>query len=1268
MDCDDADPNVHPGATEICDGKDNNCDGSIWALDVDQDGDGVRICAGDCDDADPSRHPGATEVCNGIDDDCNGIVPMVEADVDGDGVRSCDTPPDCNDYDAAMSPSLSEVCSDKKDNNCDGSVDEAGCICPDADGDGYLLAICAGGAGDCDDTDPTVYPGAAEACGDGVDNNCDGAVDCADGSCSTDSVCVACLAGDVDGDGYSTAGGTCGPVDCDDTDARVHPGATEICDGKDNNCDGNLWSLDRDVDGDGVPVCAGDCDDTDPSRYPGATESCNGIDDDCNGIVPMVEFDLDQDGYLACGGDCMPHDAAIHPGAAEVCGDNIDQDCDGADLACVQPVDYPSQVQPIFDANCVGCHFTGGDAPDLTAGSSYAALVNGIASCAGVTLVVPGDSAGSYLVAKVSPDGTLPACGDKMPPGTAGLSQSQVDVITAWIDQGAAASAIDNDNDGYTEDVDCNDNDPNVNPGMAEVQNNGIDDDCNPATPDSPNGDPYVAVSGSTVDCQVVTVGNVGTATAWVDSTGSADLVITALATDNPLFAVDVAAITLPLTVPVGSSVSIPLTYTPVAAGNDTAILTVTSNAFNGDAAVSLLGSGYDATVTVPYADVQAIFDRSCTGCHDVSQVPDLQAGRSGTSLLAILPTCPSVYYVVPNDAATSYLVQKVDPGLTPACGGSMSSYLAPIDVETINAWISQGADAGNGLNVDADGDGYWLGVDCNDANPAVHPGAVEILFNGEDDDCDATTIDNPVIDGDGDGYDSTVDCNDSDPNINPGMTEVLENGIDDDCNPATPDVTRTLDFVADIQPVFTANCVGCHGSVDPAAGLDLSLGVACDNLSNGGYVTVGDRAASLLDQKIAAGGSMSPYVSLIEAERIGAWIDQGAACPPPVIDVDGDGYDATVDCDDTNPNVNPGMSEIPENGIDDDCNPATPDLTRTIDFAADVQPIFTANCVGCHGGAAPLSGLDLTAGVACDNLHNGGYVAASDSAGSLLYQKLSTGGSMATYLSPVEAEVVGAWIDQGAACPAMADADGDGYDATVDCDDTNPAVHPGALEVPGNGIDDDCNPATVDTGLDATALLTGKCLSCHADLSAQVSCSNEKWRRHNRSRVHRREYLTVSLYLTGNECGRTRPAVDVAKKLATTCLLCHGDFSIQVSCSDGLWRAHNGGRVSFRVFDAVNSALTGGVCASHGGSIDPQDELLTTCVACHEDRSGRIGDHPWTYMRHAPGQEDLVSIPILKAVAKEVVGHDGWRGRHHWWRHRWEEKEHDHHHEHHDD
>ena len=130
----------------------------VWhefgGLEVDDDGDGLRECDGDCDD---------TEA--GCTNDCD--------DTDSDGVAMCAG--DCDDLDPVIHPHQDEsgetLCWDEKDNDCDGLTDWAdpGCICTgtNEDGDRFCLPE------DCDDTDPTVYPGAPQVCGDGVNNDCD---------------------------------------------------------------------------------------------------------------------------------------------------------------------------------------------------------------------------------------------------------------------------------------------------------------------------------------------------------------------------------------------------------------------------------------------------------------------------------------------------------------------------------------------------------------------------------------------------------------------------------------------------------------------------------------------------------------------------------------------------------------------------------------------------------------------------------------------------------------------------------------------------------------------------------------------------------------------------------------------------------------------------------------------------------------------------------------------------------------------------------------
>ncbi len=177
---------------------------------------------------------------------------------------------------------------------------------------------------------------------------------------------------DVDGDGWgddATVQEVCeiGAAwvgqggDCDDRDAAVHPGAEELCNEADDDCDGDTdedlgetWFADADGDGFGDPDSAlaaceapagwvldgTDCHDGDPAIHPGAVERCNAQDDDCDEVVDEG-FDEDADGWPAGEGcealgetDCDDGDEAVHPDAEEICGDGVDADCSGSDLDC----------------------------------------------------------------------------------------------------------------------------------------------------------------------------------------------------------------------------------------------------------------------------------------------------------------------------------------------------------------------------------------------------------------------------------------------------------------------------------------------------------------------------------------------------------------------------------------------------------------------------------------------------------------------------------------------------------------------------------------------------------------------------------------------------------------------------------------------------------------------------------------------------------------------------------------------------------------------
>jgi len=259
---------------------------------------------------------------------------------------------------------------------------------------------------DCDPQDASIYPGAEDVYGDGIDQDCD---EC-DGLVG-DGI-------DRDCDGYPA-----NPevneelLDCNDADATVNPGADEIADCIDNDCDGQqdeeLDSIDGDGDGycpgaqmDGTLGCCndaepGDCNDGDDGIYPTAEEICDGLDNDCDPST-VEDSDDDGDGVTTCEGDCDDGNILISPLAIELC-DDLDNNCDGvADEDCVLcsatvPGDHAT-VQDAVDAvppNGVVCVDPGTWATNTAVDGERHVQIVGIA---GPNLtILDGGSAGSIF-------------------------------------------------------------------------------------------------------------------------------------------------------------------------------------------------------------------------------------------------------------------------------------------------------------------------------------------------------------------------------------------------------------------------------------------------------------------------------------------------------------------------------------------------------------------------------------------------------------------------------------------------------------------------------------------------------------------------------------------------------------------------------------------------------------------------------------------------------------------------------------------------------
>ncbi len=632
LDCNDDDAAVHPEASEICNGIDDDCDGvkeeglptATWYLDVDKDGVGGPLpggsgcgappmgqvtSTGDCNDMDPKIRPGVAETCNEIDDDCDGTkdngLPFQSFydDVDGDGfgdamgapLSSClssvmgkvPNKSDCADRDPTVKPGATEICN-RRDDNCDGQVDNGITFLayyPDVDGDGFGAAgstaemSCGPVAGkvtnanDCDDANPTTKPGAPEMC-NGIDDNCSGGAD--------EGLQFRNYYPDVDGDGVGAnvmPVSSCTPIsgrvlttgDCNDNNAMVRPGATEVCNGIDDDCvggaDNGLSFVSYYVDGDGDGFGAGtamvscspvpgrvtnntDCNDSNAAVKPGATEICNGVDDDCTGgadngltftnYYPDADGDTFGNRLAAAQSSCSPvpgkvtnntdcDDAlfAVKPGAPEVCNGR-DDDCDmatdegltftnyypdldsdgfGSSSAMAQsacaPVagkvtnntdcnDSNSAIRPgaaevcnMLDDNCDGQIDNGTMTQPWyvdSDGDGYGTGTASVMSCSPVSGRAPNNTDCDDTRASVHPGATEVCNG--LDDNCAGGVDNGLTFINYWADgdgdgfgAGTAISACAPIAGRVTNNTDCNDANANVRPGATEVCN-GLDDNC----------------------------------------------------------------------------------------------------------------------------------------------------------------------------------------------------------------------------------------------------------------------------------------------------------------------------------------------------------------------------------------------------------------------------------------------------------------------------------------------------------------------------------------------------------------------------------------------------------------------------------------------------------------------------------------------------------------------------------------------------------------------------------------------------------------------
>jgi hypothetical protein len=831
-DCDDLNAAVHPEATEVCDGMDNDCDADIddadsnidtstqMTLYTDADGDGygdlsteMMSCEAsegtadngdDCLDTDATVHPMAVEMmADGIDQDCDGEeLCYLDADDDGYGVETMTTiTADAGTFDCDVAANASSTWDDCDDTDAAINLGEM-TMYVDADGDGYgsdiMTSSCDENAtmntGDCDDSVASINPSSTDVVGDGIDQNCD-TIDGTDG----------------DGDGYASTAS--GGDDCEDADASINPAALTMYADADGDGFGSDTMMVSECD-ENATMDDSDCDDMDDNTFPGAAylqsaDTClTDADGDGWSTTASTCYSIDMmDSY---GDGWNGNEIAVYEDGMLMAEFTLDDGFDGSDAYC-------GSEGSMLEFNFVSGSFTYEIGFMLTAPDGTVLLDEMSPSYSNgdlmtSTMTIAGSFDCDDSVASINPNAT-DIVGD-------GIDQNCDDVDGTDIDGDGDASMAsggmdcddmdamvdsmtDADGDGTTCTTDCDDMDVESYPGAFDQPGDGIDQDCSGG---DANYIPYIgnyyvysdAMAEALCSYYDVVYGDVEVDASNL-STNSLDALSCLREVHGQLYLYgdSTSDFTLDNLEYIGDSLNLNYGATvSFASLSETRYLQMyeyNGATFDGDQMFPML------TTVTDGIDIEYPMATSITGFSNLSSVTDIEIQDEYNGTLTEINAFNNVtnlnyLYIGSMNGLTTIsgfnALQTVsefyiydNDMLMDLSGFQSLSSIMEIEMELNAPGTLTSVDQCDFIMLDTMS--YYFefeGTPLDDSECDVDGDSYTAL----DGDCDDRDAILNLVDADGDGFSSCDDeCDDADPNINPGMTDTWYDGIDSDCDGA---------------------------------------------------------------------------------------------------------------------------------------------------------------------------------------------------------------------------------------------------------------------------------------------------------------------------------------------------------------------------------------------------------------------------------------------------------------------------------------------------